>query len=168
MGPATCTGPCVLYMKVECLQGAPSLVEPLTHTKLHTQVLGTLHGGRLVCLLQSLLLAVLMYTHHRGVGGGFLPWGKGLRFEEFLSWWICLLPLVNYCTQANFPAGSICLNVLHSVYLCFSLFVQVLEKIPLGDVDRIQFRSFKSVNRTLNENCSVDFSNIPYRIHIGK
>ena len=42
-----------------------------------------------------------------------------------------------------------------------------MEKIPLGDVDSIQFRSFRSVNRTLNANCSVDFSEIPYRIHIG-
>jgi len=49
-----------------------------TH-KAYTQVLGSLHIGGLVCLLQSSLLAVL-YTRPRDVGGIFLPWGRGLIF----------------------------------------------------------------------------------------
>jgi hypothetical protein len=60
------------------------------------------------------------------------------------------------------------LNYVATIPLIFFTCWQVLKKIPLGDVDRIQFRSFKSVNRTLNDNCSVDFSEIPYRIHIGR
>ena len=78
MGPATCTGPGTASMRMECLQGAPSLVEPLTHTKLHMQVLGSLHGGRPIRPLQSLLLAVL-YTCRCDVGGIFLSWGGGLK-----------------------------------------------------------------------------------------
>ena len=78
MGPATHTSQSALSMKVEYLQGAPPLVDSLTHTKLHTQVLQTLHGGGLVCLLQSLLLMVL-YTRVCGVGSVFQPWGKGLK-----------------------------------------------------------------------------------------
>ena len=77
-GPTTRTAPGALSMTVECLQGAPPLVEPLTHTKLLSQVLGSLHGGGLVCPLQSLLLAVL-YTRCCGVGWFFLPRGKGLK-----------------------------------------------------------------------------------------
>jgi hypothetical protein len=59
------------------------------------------------------------------------------------------------------------LNYVATIPLTYFTCWQVLKKIPLGDVERIQFRSFKSVNRTLNDNCSVDFSEIPYRIHIG-
>ena len=76
-GLATHTGPGALSMKVEYLQGASPLVEPFTHTKLHMQVLGTIHAGGPICLLQSSLIAVL-YIHRRGVGGVFLPWGNGL------------------------------------------------------------------------------------------
>ena len=77
-GPTTHTGQGALSIKVECLQGAPPSVEPLTHTKLHTQVLGSLQGGGLVCLLQSLLLAIL-YTCHCGVGGIFPAMGQRVQ-----------------------------------------------------------------------------------------
>ena len=40
--PATHTGLGDVSMKVEYHQGAPPLVEPFTHTKLHTQVLGSI------------------------------------------------------------------------------------------------------------------------------
>ena len=80
-GRATLHGPGTLSMKVEYLLGAPPLVETLTHTKLHMQVLGSLHGGGLVCLLQLLLLAV-SYTRCRGVDGVFQPWGKGLMLSN--------------------------------------------------------------------------------------
>ena len=44
--------------------------------------------------------------------------------------------------------------------------MQVLERIPLGDVDTIQFREFHSYNRTLNSDKLFDFSDIPFKIHI--
>lgn len=44
--------------------------------------------------------------------------------------------------------------------------MDVLTKIPLGDVDTIQFREFDSFNRTLNENRLFNFSEIPFKIHI--
>ena len=47
--PTTLNGPGILSMKVEYLQGAPPSVEPFTHTKLHMQVLGTIHGGGRIC-----------------------------------------------------------------------------------------------------------------------
>ena len=46
------------------------------------------------------------------------------------------------------------------------LCLQVLERIPLGDVDTIQFREFHSYNRTLNSDKLFDFSDIPFKIHI--
>ena len=77
-------------MKVEYLQGAPPLVESFTHTKLHMQVLGTIHGSGHICPLQSSLLVVL-YTRCCGVGSIFLPWGKGLKFIwnhwAINNWW---------------------------------------------------------------------------------
>jgi hypothetical protein len=44
--------------------------------------------------------------------------------------------------------------------------MKVLEKIPLGDVNTIQFRPFESYNRTLNQNQMFNFTNIPFKIHI--
>ena len=82
MGASTHTGPGALSMKMEYLQGAPPLVEPLPHRKLHMQELGSLHGGRLVCPLQSLFLAVL-YTRRHGVSGVFPAMGQ--RVKETLS-----------------------------------------------------------------------------------
>ena len=41
LGPAICTGPGAISMKVEWVQGAP----PHSHTQLHTQVLGRLCGS---------------------------------------------------------------------------------------------------------------------------
>jgi len=76
-GPCHLTSPGALSMKVEMSSRAPSLVKPFSPTKLHTQVLRTLHGSGLVCLLQASLLVVL-YARRYGVGGVFLPWGKGL------------------------------------------------------------------------------------------
>merc|ERR1719445_2305457 len=34
---------------------------------------------------------------------------------------------------------------------------EVLDKIPLGNVDTIQFRNFRTYNRTMNENNAIDF-----------
>ena len=42
----------------------------------------------------------------------------------------------------------------------------VLEKIPLGDVNTIQFRPFESYNRTQDPNYLFNFTNIPFKIHI--
>ena len=42
----------------------------------------------------------------------------------------------------------------------------VLTKIPLGDVEKIQFRSLNSYNRTLNTGNLFNFSGIPFKIHI--
>jgi len=42
----------------------------------------------------------------------------------------------------------------------------ILTKIPLGDVEKIQFRSLNSYNRTLNPDNRFDFSDIPFKIHI--
>jgi len=42
----------------------------------------------------------------------------------------------------------------------------VLEKIPLGDVNSIEFRPFDSYNRTLNKKNMFDFSKLPFKIHI--
>jgi len=44
--------------------------------------------------------------------------------------------------------------------------MDVLKKIPLGDVDTIQFRNFESFNRTLNSNKLFNFSMIPFKLHI--
>jgi len=44
--------------------------------------------------------------------------------------------------------------------------MDVLTKIPLGDVDSIQFRQFQSYNRTLNENKLFNFSQLPFKINI--
>jgi len=74
------------------LQGAP----PYTHTKLHVQVLGSLHGGGLVCPLQSSLLAVL-YTHHCGVGGVFSAMGQRVNFFTLC----CFLQLLNFKQYNN-------------------------------------------------------------------
>jgi len=43
---------------------------------------------------------------------------------------------------------------------------EVLTKIPLGDVDKIQFRTLNSYNRTLNPGNLFNFSGIPFKIHI--
>jgi len=42
---------------------------------------------------------------------------------------------------------------------------EVLEQIPLGDVNTIKFRPFESYNRT-NPNTPFDFTNIPFKMHI--
>ena len=44
--------------------------------------------------------------------------------------------------------------------------MDVLKKIPLGDVDTIQFRNFESFNRTLNSNKLFNFSLVPFKLHI--
>ena len=44
--------------------------------------------------------------------------------------------------------------------------MDVLTKIPLGDVDSIQFRPFESYNRTLNAKKMFDFSQLPFKIHV--
>ena len=44
--------------------------------------------------------------------------------------------------------------------------MDVLKKIPLGDVDTIQFRNFESFNRTLNSNRLFNFSTVPFKLHI--
>ena len=44
--------------------------------------------------------------------------------------------------------------------------MEVLQKIPLGDVTTIQFRNFQSYNRTLNRNILFNFSTLPFKIHI--
>ena len=59
------------------------MVEPFTHTKIHMQVIRSLHGGRLVCPLQLSVLAVF-YTNCRDVGIVFLPLGKGLRYTYII------------------------------------------------------------------------------------
>ena len=76
-GPATRTGPSTLSVKVEYLQGAPPLLKPLTCTKLHTQVLGSLHSGGLVCPRQWLLLAVFEHLPPWCEQGFSAIWGKG-------------------------------------------------------------------------------------------
>ena len=43
---------------------------------------------------------------------------------------------------------------------------EVLLSVPLGDVNKIQFRTFESINRTNNLNNSVDFSAIPMKVHV--
>ena len=43
---------------------------------------------------------------------------------------------------------------------------EVLQKIPLGDVDTIQFRNFDSYNRTLNPNKLLNFSMLPFKVHV--
>jgi len=43
---------------------------------------------------------------------------------------------------------------------------EVLNKIPLGDVDIIKFRNFESFNRTQNYQKIIDFANIPFKIQI--
>ena len=42
----------------------------------------------------------------------------------------------------------------------------VLEKIPLGDVNKIQFRYIQSYNRTQNDDELLNFSSIPMKAHI--
>ena len=42
----------------------------------------------------------------------------------------------------------------------------VLQKIPLGDVNQIQFRYLESINRTHNPNNLLNFSSIPLKIHV--
>lgn len=44
--------------------------------------------------------------------------------------------------------------------------MDVLKKIPLGDVSTIEFRNYESYNRTLNENKLFNFSGLPFKIHI--
>jgi len=43
---------------------------------------------------------------------------------------------------------------------------EVLEEIPLGNVETIKFRPFESYNRTNNPNSKFDFTNIPFKMHI--
>jgi Zn-dependent M16 (insulinase) family peptidase len=43
---------------------------------------------------------------------------------------------------------------------------EILTKIPLGDVEKIQFRSLNSYNRTLNPEKLFNFSGIPFKIHV--
>ena len=43
---------------------------------------------------------------------------------------------------------------------------EILTKIPLGDVEKIQFRSLNSYNRTLNPGNLFNFSGIPFKIHV--
>ena len=107
-GPYTHTGPGALSMKVEYLQGAPPLVEPLTHTKLHMQVLGSLHGYGLACPLQSSLSAVL-YNHCRGVGGVFQPWGKGLKllYNNTVCILFCVHSYIHSVNRDNIRRQSI-------------------------------------------------------------
>ncbi len=47
-------------------------------------------GAARICLLKSLLLAVL-YTHRRGVGAFFLLWGKGLSSQNYKNRQPCKL-----------------------------------------------------------------------------
>ena len=62
-------------MKVEWVQGA----HPNLHTQLHTQVLGILcGGGQGLPSTIVFLLGLSLPTCRRGMGGVFLPWGKGL------------------------------------------------------------------------------------------
>ena len=42
----------------------------------------------------------------------------------------------------------------------------ILTKIPLGDVNKIQFRDLNSFNRTLNPGNLFNFSGIPFKLHI--
>ena len=42
----------------------------------------------------------------------------------------------------------------------------ILTQIPLGDVEKIQFRSLNSYNRTHNAGNLFNFSGIPFKIHI--
>jgi Zn-dependent M16 (insulinase) family peptidase len=42
----------------------------------------------------------------------------------------------------------------------------ILTKIPLGDVEKIQFRELRSFNRTLNPGGVFDFDKIPFKFHI--
>ena len=44
--------------------------------------------------------------------------------------------------------------------------VEILEKIPLGDVNQIQFRHLESFNRTQNPDNIIDFSAIPMKVHV--
>ena len=43
----------------------------------------------------------------------------------------------------------------------------ILQKIPLGDVNKIQFRSIESYNRTHNPDDLFDFSDLPFKVHIN-
>jgi len=65
-------------MKVEFLQGAPSSVEPLTHTQ--TSYVGTraLIRPQAGIALYNCLFARSIVSRRCGVGGVFMPWGKGL------------------------------------------------------------------------------------------
>ena len=75
MGPTTCTSPCAVSMKVECLQGAPP--------HLHTQ---TSYAGTRALIrrwtriaLYNRLFARSIVTRCRGVGFILIPWGRGLK-----------------------------------------------------------------------------------------
>ena len=43
----------------------------------------------------------------------------------------------------------------------------VLQKIPLGDVNKIQFRTLQPFNRTLNPNNAIDFSALPFKVQVN-
>ena len=75
MGPATCTGPGAVSMKVEYVQGAPFH----SKTQLHMQVLHRAFMQRQArTALYNRLFALSIVTRYHGVGGILLPWGKGL------------------------------------------------------------------------------------------
>jgi len=42
----------------------------------------------------------------------------------------------------------------------------VLNKVPMADVNKIQFRPFESYNRTQNSNNLLDFNDIPFKIQV--
>ena len=69
-----------LSMKVDFLQGALPSVEPLTDTNFIRRYYGDweliLPRAGVACY--NRLFSQSIVTRHRGVGGIFLPWGKGL------------------------------------------------------------------------------------------
>ena len=73
MGPATCTGLGAISIKMEWVQGPSSL----THT---TSNVGTREFMQqwVRVPLYICLFARSIVTRRRGIGGVFLPWGKGL------------------------------------------------------------------------------------------
>ena len=124
-------------MKVEYLQGAPLFVEPFTLTK----VIGSLHGGGLVCPLQLSLIAVL-YTPAMVWAVFFLPWGKGLNrswpntihtFHSKIVWFICNKRIFQYifCNVISPPVHSQLVKrklIVWRDFLLRAFFGEILQK----------------------------------------
>ena len=156
LGPASCTSPGALSMKVECLRATHTHKASYAGTREFTQ--------RLVCLLQSLLLSVL-YNRRRGVGGIFCAVGQSVKLGRSAAiYFIHLFMLVNIKQILTLGLRS---SSSSTIYLTNYTTGSSSTGAVTVNVNASSNAANNNVNNFTNTNTDINFLTVPLILQNG-